>query len=57
MAYAGRWPVQPPEDAPTYKLPAGFKKSLEPFNLRRTIQEPPDRTLVIVEGFFDCIKL
>ena len=57
LAYAGRWPGAPPEDTPKYKLPAGFKKSLELFNLHRTIQAPPEQPLVIVEGFFDCIKL
>ncbi len=58
LAYAGRWPGQPPdEDTPKYKLPAGFRKSQELFNLHRAIQESPDQPLVIVEGFFDCIKL
>ena len=57
LAYAGRWPGAPPEDTPKYKLPAGFKKSLELFNLHRAIQAPPEQPLVIVEGYFDCIKL
>jgi DNA primase len=57
VAYAGRWPSEPPGDTPKYKLPAGFRKSLELFNLDRAIKEPADHPFVIVEGFFDCIKL
>lgn len=57
VAYAGRWPGDPPEGTEKYKLPKGFKKTLELFNLHRTIQEKSDQPLVIVEGFFDCIKL
>lgn len=58
VAYAGRWPGTPPNaDTPKYKLPAGFKKSLELFNLDRALKAPPEKPLVIVEGFFDAIKL
>lgn len=58
VAYAGRWPGEPPDkDTPKYKLPAGFKKSQEVFNLDRVIKEPSDKPLIIVEGFFDVIKL
>ena len=58
VAYAGRWPGVPPDkDTPKYKLPLGFKKRLELFNLDRAIKEPADKPLVIVEGFFDVIKL
>jgi DNA primase len=58
VAYAGRWPGKPPDaDTPKYKIPAGFKKSQEVFNLDRAISEPADKPLVIVEGFFDVIKL
>jgi len=58
VAYAGRWPGKPPdEDTPKYKIPAGFKKSQEVFNLDRVIKESTDKPLVIVEGFFDVIKL
>lgn len=58
VAYAGRWPGDPPDmDTPKYKLPPGFKKGLELFNLDRAIQAPPDQPLGIVEGFFDVIKL
>jgi DNA primase len=57
VAYAGRWPGEPQGDTPKYKLPQGFRKSLELFNLDRAIKEPPEKPLVIVEGFFDCMKL
>jgi DNA primase len=57
VAYVGRWPGEPPEDTPKYKLPPGFRKSLELFNIDRAIKEPADTPLVIVEGFFDCMKL
>lgn len=57
VAYAGRFPGTPAEDTPKYKLPQGFRKSLELFNIDRAIKEPADKPLVIVEGFFDCLKL
>jgi DNA primase len=57
VAYAGRWPGMPADDAPKYKLPQGFRKSLELFNIDRAIKESPDKPLVIVEGFFGCMKL
>jgi DNA primase len=57
VAYAGRWPGEPPGDTPKYKLPQGFRKSLELFNLDRASKEPAEKPLVIVEGFFDCMKL
>jgi DNA primase len=57
VAYAGRFPGNPAEDTPKYKLPQGFRKSQELFNIDRAIKEPADKPLVIVEGFFDCMKL
>jgi DNA primase len=57
VAYAGRWPGEPPEDTPKYKLPQGFRKSLELFNIDRAKKEPAEAPLVIVEGFFDAMKL
>ena len=57
VAYAGRWPGEPPEDTEKYRLPPKFKKMQELFNIDRAIKEPPDKPLVIVEGFFDVIKL
>ena len=57
VAYAGRYIGAPPEGAPKYKLPPGFRKSQELFNLDRAIKEQADRPLIIVEGFFDAMKL
>jgi DNA primase len=57
VAYAGRFPGEPAEDTPKYKLPQGFRKSLELFNIDRAIREPAGKPLVIVEGFFGCMKL
>lgn len=57
VAYAGRWPGEPAEDTPKYKLPQGFRKSLEVFNLDRAVKEAADKPLLIVEGFFDCMKV
>jgi len=57
VAYAGRFIGAPPEGAPKYKLPPGFRKSQELFNIDRAIKEPADQPLIIVEGFFDAMKL
>lgn len=57
MAYAGRFPGEPPEGTPKYKLPPGFKKSQELFNCDRAFKELTDKPLLIVEGFFDCMKI
>src|ERR1017187_5524393 len=57
VAYAGRFPGEPEGDTPKYKLPQGFRKSLELYNIDRASKEPADKPLVIVEGFFDCMKL
>jgi DNA primase len=57
MAYAGRFPGEPPEGTAKYKLPPGFKKSQELFNCDRAFKESPDKPLLIVEGFFDCMKI
>jgi DNA primase len=57
VAYAGRCIDDPTDDSPKYKLPPGFRKSLELFNIDRAIKEPADKPLVIVEGFFGCMAL
>jgi DNA primase len=58
VAYAGRLTSgEPSDENPKYKLPPGFKKSLELFNIDRASKESPSGPLVIVEGFFDCMKL
>jgi DNA primase len=58
MAYAGRFPGEPPdEDTEKYKLPPGFRKMQELFNIDRASQETADTPLIIVEGFFGCMKI
>jgi DNA primase len=57
VAYAGRFTGQPDENTPKYKLPPGFRKSQELFNIERVAKEPQTKPLIIVEGFFDCMKL
>jgi DNA primase len=57
IAYAGRWAGALeglPEGEEKWKLPKGFHKSLELFNLNRVWQY---RHLIVVEGFFDAIRL
>ena len=55
VAYAGR---SIDNSEPRYKLPPGFHKSLELYNLHRAIEaEGQYRGLVVVEGFFDCMKV
>jgi DNA primase len=57
VAYAGRWPGEPPDDTPKYKLPTGFKKRLELYNLHRAIAAKETQPWLLVEGFFDCLHL
>jgi len=57
VAYAGRWPGDPPDGEAKYKLPPGFKKSLILFNFHRAVTETPERRLIVVEGFFDCFRI
>jgi DNA primase len=51
VAYAGR-SIDGSE--PRYKFPAGFHKSMELYNLHRVREEV---SVVLVEGFFDCMKV
>jgi len=53
VAYAGRAINGRP---PRYKLPPGFQKSLELFNLHRARGSGSGQVLV-VEGFFDCMQV
>lgn len=53
VAYAGR---SIDEAGPKYKLPGGFAKSRVLFNLHRALTQGQD-TVIVVEGFFDCMKL
>ena len=56
VAYAGRWPAEtPPEGALRYKLPRGFHKSLELYNLHRVSMHA--RTVILVEGFWPVFHL
>jgi DNA primase len=52
VAYAG-WALDQTE--PKYLFPARFRKSLVLFNLHRAAQCGP--TVVLVEGFFDCLNV
>ncbi len=54
IAYAGR--ALPPEE-PRYKFPPRFRKSSALFNLHRAVAARNSGTAVIVEGFFDCLKV
>lgn len=57
VAYAGRWPGEPPEEEGKYKLPPHFHKSLALFNLNRAKDSVRDQGLILVEGFFDVMRL
>jgi DNA primase len=53
VAYAGRALDGRP---PKYKLPAGFHKALELFNLQRAVATG-SKTVIVVEGYFDCMRV
>ena len=59
VAYVGRWPGDddPPEGEGKYKLPPGFHKSLVVFNLHRAIEHAKEKGLIVVEGFFDAMRV
>ena len=58
VGYVGRWPGEPPTpETPKYKLPKGFRKSAELFNLHRALKEPAEAPLYLVEGVFDVLHL
>lgn len=57
IAYAGRWAGDPPEGEPKYKLPPKFQKHLCLYNFHRAKELAGERGLVLVEGFFDTMKL
>lgn len=58
VGYLGRWPGEPPTpETPKYKLPKGFRKSQELFNLHRALQQPAEQPLYLVEGVFDVLHL
>jgi len=57
IAYAGRWPGDPPEKESKYKLPPKFQKSHVVFNLHRAKEFIHERGLILVEGYFSVFKL
>ncbi|WP_436644548.1 CHC2 zinc finger domain-containing protein [Microbaculum sp. FT89] len=61
VAYCGRFPADvAPEDEPKYKLPPGFRKELELFNLHRAAARMRDEhtgVLVVVESYFSAMRL
>src|SRR2546429_6867193 len=54
VAYAGR-SIDGTE--PRYKLPAGFHKAAELYSLHRAAKGGSAGVVVVVEGFFDCMKV
>jgi len=59
IGYFGRWAEKElPEKTTRYRIPKGFNKSIELYNLNRLIDSKIDMThLIIVEGFWSVIKL
>jgi len=53
VAYAGR---ALDGRIPKYKLPGGFHKSLELYNLHRAVV-PVNHSVIVVEGYFDCVRV
>ena len=53
IAYSGR---AIDGTTPRYLLPAGFHKSQVLFNYHRAV-ESGDKPLIVVEGFFDCMRI
>ena len=54
VAYAGRWPGEPPEGVEKYLLPKGFQKSRVLFNLHRVRDA---EHLALVEGYWSTFRL
>jgi DNA primase len=53
VAYAGRALA---DQLPKYKLPVGFQKGRELFNLHRALATD-QKSVIVVEGYFDCMKV
>ena len=53
VAYAGR---AVDSSLPKYRLPAGFRKGWELFNLHRA-SATGSKTVIVVEGYFDCLRV
>jgi DNA primase len=54
IAYAGRWPGEPPEGEERYKLPPGFRKGQVLYNLNRV---KGAEELILVEGYWSVMHL
>ena len=56
LAYAGR---AVDDNEPKYQLPVGFHKSHVLYNLHRSLMRQGEKvtTVVLVEGFFDCMRV
>jgi DNA primase len=55
VAYAGR---RLDGVGPKYRVPAGFSKSHTLFHLPDAVRsEPPSGSVILVEGFFDCMRV
>ena len=54
VAYVGR---SLDSSEPKYRFPTHFRKSLALFNLHRAASAADDAEAVVVEGFFDCMKV
>jgi DNA primase len=54
VAYAGRWPGEPPEGVERYLLPKRFEKSRVLFNLHRVSDA---EHLVLAEGYWSVFRL
>lgn len=59
VAYIGRWigNGDPSEGEGKYKIPPNFHKSLVVFNLHRTKDLAKEKGLILVEGFFGCMRV
>jgi DNA primase len=54
IAYAGRSIDEAP---PKYKFPRNFNKSIELWNLSRVLVLDKNERVIVVEGFFDCVRV
>lgn len=57
VAYAGRYPGDPPDEKSKYIFPPNFKKGCVIFNLNRLKDNDEEKELILVEGFFDLFNL
>lgn len=53
VAYAGR---AVNGERPKYRLPAGFRKGLEVYNVHRAAATATEH-VIVVEGYFDCLRV